>query len=177
MKMFASVVLACSILAATAVAHADTLNGTTVSGNLSIATNPFTTSSAIIGPGVEFNTAGTYKYAADFSDTGFLFNVSCTGTIRMCAAVGAVDYTATFTDAAFLGGTFSSALANGIGIQDFSYNLDGATLTITGLPASQGSEALSFTPGVAVTPEPSSFILLGTGLLGAAGMLRRRFLA
>lgn len=36
---------------------------------------------------------------------------------------------------------------------------------------------LSFTPETAETPEPGSFLLLGTGIAGLAGMLRRKFLA
>ena len=34
---------------------------------------------------------------------------------------------------------------------------------------------LHATDATSVTPEPSSFVLLGTGLLGAAGILRKRF--
>jgi hypothetical protein len=30
--------------------------------------------------------------------------------------------------------------------------------------------------GTVVTPEPSSFVLLGTGILGLAGAVRRKFL-
>ena len=41
-----------------------------------------------------------------------------------------------------------------------------------------GVQELTFTSGnVTATPEPGSFLLFGTGILGMAGMLRRKFLA
>lgn len=46
-----------------------------------------------------------------------------------------------------------------------------------GLGIGQGTETFQFGPPPAATPEPGSLSLLGTGVLGMAGIVRRRILA
>jgi hypothetical protein len=71
-------------------------------------------------------------------------------------------FTGTTSDPTFItGGPFALTSTDLAGVpkydEDFTLNIDG--------------------PATSVTPEPSSLVLLGTGLLGVVGVVRRRFTA
>ena len=140
----------------------------------------------VSGTGVVTYTSGTPNRFLGSGGTG-LFSV--TGNTIVMEAIGGGQPSQMIIPAMTNGGTYAS-VNNGfasfdpytIGSATFLLNLSGVTssTTISNVTFSFGTGPDTFLPGTPSTPpvpEPSSLLMLGTGIAGAAGMLRRKFLA
>lgn len=180
---FAAAALLCPSVSAFATPIVTTVNSplsnspTTVSFAMGGNTFVFTSADTGYGPGAAVATGGTglvtsfFGGVSDFSagstinSTGELYSFSAFPTSSVIPYSAADD---------FIGLCFT--LSDGT---HFGYaEVDGASLVRYGYESTPGASIPTGAAGsapVAATPEPSSFALLGTGLLGIASVVRKRF--
>ncbi len=124
----------------------------------------------VIGPGVEFGfNDGANRDVANFSAMQLVVRDVCLSGAN-CTFNG--PFKMTFTDTAF---TSASILSNDLNVT-FSFAGDVLTVNYPGAFVADNNATAVFSIGsTAPTPEPGTVGLVATGLLGAAGAIRRRF--
>ena len=177
--MRGALVLTAGIMFFNLLAHADVI-GTSVTGAVFYETHPgnyfdpakggsagygnSAGTTVTIGSGIEFGYADYFNTdTADFTGSGL--------SISDVDRATALPFEMIFTDAAFAG--FSETTGTD---QGYTFTFSGDTLDIfyAGITHSGIYDAtFSYAPASA-TPEPSSIALLGSGMMGVVGIVRRR---
>ena len=154
-----------------------TLGGTTYTGSLG--TVSFTTGALMSG---NLGTAGVFAAGGSFTIVGNGNNGIPTGVLFTGSFSGPVNWVGTFNPAGHgglgnwtytLSGTVTGSLSNGSsafgGTVQFTFDVPGSKQFAKGVSVNLNNGVTTVT-----VPEPGTLSLIGTGLLGLAGLVRRR---